>query len=124
MRQIATVTSDRPKLLDDITLEPPYWPQLLELIARLVERPMDARRVPMELDAILYDFDPFDPAQTITVSRKLAWDVGLFLLRAAALPPSFGAVFGVNTETSRRGLPATGANADRPALAPLLPPNS
>jgi hypothetical protein len=94
VRQIAGASSERPKLLEDIALEPTYWAPLLEVVARLVERPIDARRLPVEIDDILYNYSPAD-GQPISVARKRAWDVGRFLVRSAALAPSFAQIFGV-----------------------------
>jgi hypothetical protein len=78
--------------MGEFALDPDYWPLLLDLIARLTARPLDSRRVPLEFASLMETGS--DVTDSVTVARKLAWDVARFLVRAGHLPSSFELPFG------------------------------
>jgi len=101
MKELLTERPASGAQMGEFALDPDYWPALLDLITRLARRPNESRRLPLEFAALL---KTVTGDETPTMSRKLAWDVGRFLVRAARLPAGFELPFKIQPEVEQPAL--------------------
>ncbi len=100
---LGQMSSEQPTLFGDVTLpnvEPDYFSPLVDVVARLLNRPTAASQVPNFLQAVLFERilnkDPnadYHEKAFDDITKKLARDIATFFLGATGIDPALLADF-------------------------------
>ncbi len=97
VNQIVASTSGQSSIFHPMRLDPDYWPELLEVVNRLLERPAEASQVLRHADVTLYenvlgnasDISPYLGSDFSLMSLKLLKDIANFCVKAGKINPAF-----------------------------------